>query len=77
MAIEIKRTWETVEFESTNLHTGYFAKVTLTLNREKKTFQIQQPHEEGIRFDKDCIEQAEQRLKAVNAAFKYAQQELK
>jgi hypothetical protein len=75
--IEIKRKWETVEFTSYNKKTGNYCTVELNINRDTHKFTITQPNEEGVRFDKDSLNQAEERLRAVQAAFKYVKDELK
>ena len=66
----VKR-WETVNFHTID------ASVQLTIDCEKINFNICTAHEEGIRFDKFPLEQANNLVKAITAAVKYAQESLR
>lgn len=68
--ITIVKTWETIYFKTEN------ATVELTLNHEKKTFDLQTATEEMVSFKSDTIEVARERLKCIECALNYAEKYL-
>jgi hypothetical protein len=67
--IEMNMQFETVRFIAR--HKGIGVHVDLNINFLNNSFTITQRSEEGIRFDKDSVEEAEVKMLAVNAAIKY------
>ena len=69
------RTWETVYFEASKKGVGAVT-IELTLNHQLKTFDLCTARQEMVRFNKDTIEEAKLRVKALKAAIDYAERSL-
>ena len=68
--VKIKKTWETIYFETKN------ASIELTLNHDKKTFNLNTKYEGNVSFKKDTIESAKEKLKCIECALNYVEQNL-
>lgn len=69
ITVESIKVYETFNFIATN---GDVTKMlTLDLNYQAGKFTITQRGEEGIRFDRDSVEDAELKIAATEAAIKY------
>ena len=68
--ITIKKTWETIYFETKN------ASIELTLNHDEKTFNLSTKYEDNVSFKKDTIESAKEKLKCIEYALNYVEQNL-
>ena len=69
--VKIKKTWETIYFETKN------ASIELTLNHDEKTFNLSTKYEGNVSFKKDTIESAMEKLKCIEYALNYVEQNLK
>ena len=68
--VKIKKTWETIYFETKN------ASIELTLKHDKKTFNLNTKYEDNVSFKKDTIESAMEKLKCIEYALNYVEQNL-
>ena len=68
--VKIKKTWETIYFETKN------ASIELTLNHDEKTFDLSTKYEDNVSFKDDTIESAMEKLKCIEAALNYVEQNL-
>ena len=68
--VKIKKTWETIYFETKN------ASIELTLNHDEKTFNLSTKYEDNVSFKKDTIESAKEKLKCIEYALNYVEQNL-
>ena len=68
--VKIKKTWETIYIETKN------ASIELTLNHDKKTFNLNTKYEDNVSFKKDTIESAMEKLKCIEYALNYVEQNL-
>ena len=68
--VKIKKTWETIYFKTKN------ASIELTLNHDEKTFNLSTKYEGNVSFKKDTIESAKEKLKCIEAALNYVEQNL-
>ena len=69
--VKIKKTWETIYFETKN------ASIELTLNHDEKTFDLSTKYEGNVSFKDDTIESAKEKLKCIEDALNYVEQNLK
>lgn len=67
--VKTTKTWETVYSTATN--GTKTAVVELTINHSTLKYTIRTDYEEHVSFDKDNIEIAELKIKALRAAIKY------